>query len=58
MPELDIISNHKTLLTCLKVEKMAAKKPIGIKFRLEKIDEKQFCTSLEEQNNLVCISLR
>ena len=56
-PQLHITSDHKTLLTCLEFERVVANKSTGIKFRLEKMDEKQFCASLEKQKNLVRTSL-
>ena len=45
------------MLTCLEFEEVIAKKPTGVKFRLEKIDKKQFCASLRGQKDLVCTSL-
>lgn len=47
MPELDITSDYETLLICLEAKEMEAKKSANIKFQLEKIDKKQFCSSLE-----------
>ena len=57
-PRLHTSSDHETLLTCLEVQGAEAKKPTVVKFRLEKMDEKQFCTSLEAQKDLVRTSLR
>ena len=56
-PQLQTTSDHETLLKCLEFEGVIAKKPTGVKFRLEKIDKKQFCASLEGQKDLVCTSL-
>lgn len=58
VPELHTTSDHETLVTCLEVEGMTAKKPAGVKFRLEKMDENQFRNSLEGQKYLVRTSLR
>lgn len=49
MPELHTISDYKTLLICIEIKVMAAKKQIGVQFWFEKMDEKQFYTSLEGQ---------
>lgn len=57
-PRLHTTSDHETVLTWLEVQETKANRSTVVKFRLEKMDEKQFCTSLEAQKDLVRNSLR
>lgn len=56
-PCFHVTSDHETIVTRLELEKPASKDIGQQKFRLDKMDEKQFAIGLEAQKNLVHAAL-
>ncbi len=52
-PNLNVTSDHETILTCLEMENPDPKKPSQRKFQLDKRDKKQFLSNLEVQKDLI-----
>ncbi len=52
-PNLNVTSDHKTILSCLEMGNSDPKKPSQRKFHLDKMDEKQFFSNLEAQKDLI-----